>query len=168
MEAGPSGGDAFTSQVSTGQAVAVEHQPEAMAATATAPAVSHPTSLGVHSHKLAMWLFIASESMFFAALIGTYMVNRNRALAGPTAVEIFDIPLTTISTFVLLMSSLTMALAVHATHRGDRRGQILYLGTTIAAGLIFLRFQVYEFTHFSHVDRLGGWRGPRGPWSNCS
>lgn len=143
------------SQITASQAVAIEHASGAATAASDAQAqaevVSHPTSLGVHSHKLAMWLFIASESMFFAALIGAYMVNRNRVISGPSAPEIFDIPLTTISTFVLLMSSLTMALAVHATHKGDRRGQILYLGSTIAAGLIFLRFQVYEFTHFSHA-----------------
>lgn len=143
------------SQITVSQAVAVERAPGAAVAASEAQAeahvVSHATSLGVHSHKLAMWLFIASESMFFAALIATYMVNRNRVIAGPTALDIFDIPLTTISTFVLLMSSLTMALAVHATHKGDRRGQILFLATTIAAGLIFLRFQVYEFTHFSHA-----------------
>lgn len=111
----------------------------------------HPTSLGIPNHKLGMWLFIASESMFFAGLIGAYMFNRGRSLVGPYPEELLDIPLTTISTFILLMSSLSMALAVHASHRGSRRGQIFYLAATVLLGLVFLRFQAYEFIHFRHA-----------------
>lgn len=111
----------------------------------------HPTNLGIPNHKLGMWLFIASESMFFAALIGTYMYYRGRSVVGPYPEDLLDIPLTTISTFVLLMSSLFMALAVYASHRGHRRSQILYLGATVLLGLVFLRFQAYEFIHFYHA-----------------
>lgn len=127
------------------------HAADSEAAAEDHVAHAHETAMGVHNHKLAMWLFIASESMFFAALIGTYMVNRGRFEGGPSAADIFDIPLTTISTFVLLMSSLLMALAVHASHKGDRRGQIMYLAGTVLAGLVFLRFQAYEFMHFAHA-----------------
>lgn len=125
---------------------------EAAAPTQTLEQPSaHHTSLGMANHKLAMWLFIASESMFFAALIGTYMVKHGRAVVGPYPTDLLDIPLTTISTFILLMSSLLMALAVHASHRGNRKGQILFLGGTVLLGIIFLRFQAYEFIHFYHA-----------------
>jgi len=108
------------------------------------------STTGLPNRKLAFWLFLASECMFFGALIATYLVYQGKSLVGPYPDEILDIPLTTISTFVLLMSSLAMVLAVNASQRGDMRGTRLALLATIAMGLTFLGFQVYEFTHFYH------------------
>lgn len=109
------------------------------------------STTGLPNRKLAFWLFIASECMFFGALIATYMVYQGKSLVGPYPEEILNIPLTTISTFVLLMSSLSMALAVNASQRQDIRGTRLALLATIVMGLIFLGFQVYEFNHFYHA-----------------
>ncbi len=84
--------------------------------------VTHaPPSLGLPNQKFGIWVFIASESMFFAALITTYMVFRYRSVVGPHPQDIINIPLVTVSTFMLLMSSLTMALAVAAANRGEAR-----------------------------------------------
>ena len=69
---------------------------------------------------------------------------------GPHPHEILNIPLTTLSTFDLLMSSLLMVLALAAAQRGDRRQTRLWLAGTIVFGLIFLGFQAYEFTQFVH------------------
>ena len=85
----------------------------------------HHTSTGIDSRKLGMWLFLASDCMFFGSLIATYMIYRGRAeemfLAGqgtgPLPHEMLDIPYTSISAFVLLMSSLTMVLALSAVQR---------------------------------------------------
>jgi heme/copper-type cytochrome/quinol oxidase subunit 3 len=64
--------------------------------------------------------------------------------------EILDIPLTSISTFVLLMSSLAMVLALAAVTRGEQRWSRVWIFATAALGLVFLGFQAYEFTHFVH------------------
>src|ERR671926_1698309 len=78
----------------------------------------HPTSTGVDSRKLLMWSFLASDCMFFGTLIATYMVYKNRSLDGPLPREIFDVPYTSVSAFVLLLSSLTMVLALAAIQHG--------------------------------------------------
>ena len=100
--------------------------------------------------KLLMWLFLASDCMFFAALIGTYLVYNGRSLVGPYPTEILDIPLTTLSTFVLLMSSFLMVLALHAIRLGNIPQFRLWTFGVAFFGAIFLGFQVYEFRHFVH------------------
>jgi heme/copper-type cytochrome/quinol oxidase subunit 3 len=104
--------------------------------------------LGVDHRKLAMWLFIGSECFLFGTLIATYMAYRGRSVVGPYPHDILNIPLTTLSTFDLLMSSLLMVLALAAVQRGDRFQSRLWLAGTAFFGLIFLGFQAYEFTHF--------------------
>lgn len=100
--------------------------------------------------KLLMWLFLASDCMFFAALIGTYLVYKGRSLVGPYPVDILDIPLTTLSTFVLLMSSFLMVLSLHAIREGNIPQFRLWTFGVCFFGAIFLGFQVYEFRHFVH------------------
>ena len=98
--------------------------------------------------KLMMWIFLASDCMFFGSLIGTYLVYKNRSLVGPFPVDVLDIPLTTISTFVLLMSSFLMVLALHALRVDDIPRFRLWTFGVAFFGSIFLGFQVFEFTHF--------------------
>ncbi|MBO8140629.1 MAG: heme-copper oxidase subunit III [Firmicutes bacterium] len=121
-----------------------------MPAGAAAHGHEHHTSLGIPNHKLATWLFIASESMFFAALITTYMVFRYRSVVGPHPDEVVNIPLTTVSTFILLMSSLTMALGVSAAQRGESKAVGRFLLFTILGGIGFLVIQFYEWWHLAH------------------
>jgi heme/copper-type cytochrome/quinol oxidase subunit 3 len=113
-------------------------------------AVAHHTSTGLDSRKIAFWTFIGSECLLFGSLIATYLVYEGRSVSGPTTHEILNIPLTSISTFDLLMSSLAMVLALAAVQRGDRIWARVWLGTTAFLGAIFLGFQVYEFQHFVH------------------
>jgi cytochrome c oxidase subunit 1 len=105
-------------------------------------------NLDVDHRKLAMWTFLGSECFFFGTLIATYLAYHGRSVTGPYPHEILNIPLTTLSTFDLLMSSLLMVLALAAVQRGDRAQSRLWLAGTILFGLIFLGFQAYEFTHF--------------------
>jgi cytochrome c oxidase subunit 3/cytochrome o ubiquinol oxidase subunit 3 len=113
-----------------------------------------PTSLGLNSRKLGLWAFIGSESIFFAALITTYLVMkpRNIEFGGPRAHDFLGIELTTLLASILLASSLTMVLALNATERNDQRGIRLWLGATILLGLAFLGGQVYEFNHLFHEE----------------
>ena len=80
------------------------------------------TSLGVSNLKLAFWVFLASDCFFFGSLIGTYMSYRGQSLVGPYPQDVFSVEITSISTFLLLMSSLTMVLAVRAAKIHQRSG----------------------------------------------
>jgi heme/copper-type cytochrome/quinol oxidase subunit 3 len=106
------------------------------------------TSTGVDNVKLAMWAFLGSECLFFGSFISTYLLYRNDVLSGPTPHEIYDIPFTSVSSFVLLMSSLTMVLALGAIHRKDERQMRVWLLATAALGMVFIGGQIYEFTTF--------------------
>jgi len=108
----------------------------------------HHTATGLPSWKVGFWTFIASECLFFGTLISTYMVYKSSSVQGPFPDEILNIPLTSISTFVLLMSSLAMVLALDGVQRGRRGLTIGWLAAVIVLGAVFLGFQVYEFTHF--------------------
>jgi cytochrome c oxidase subunit 3/cytochrome o ubiquinol oxidase subunit 3 len=110
----------------------------------------HATNTGLSNEKLAMWAFLGSECLLFGALISTYFIYRGRSLAGPTTKGIYDIAFTSISSFVLLMSSLTMVLALAAIQRGDERRLRIWLLATAFLGTVFVGGQVYEFTSFVH------------------
>ena len=110
----------------------------------------HHTVTGIDNRKMLMWIFLASECLFFGSLISTYLIFRGDSIVGPLPADVLDIPLTSTSTFVLLMSSLTMVLAVFgAQHNrlGLMKGMLL---ATILLGLAFLGFQVFEFRTFAH------------------
>jgi heme/copper-type cytochrome/quinol oxidase subunit 3 len=138
----------------------------------SAPAAHHYTSTGLDSRKIAIWAFIGSECMLFVSLISTYLIYKGRSIAGPYPHEewvsptgehfnaILNIPVTSASTFVLLMSSLFMVLALAAVQNknvpkhtfGDRLlgSSKLWLLMTAVAGTTFLGFQAFEFTSFVH------------------
>ncbi len=116
------------------------------------------TSTGLDNRKLLMWLFLASECLFFGSLIGAYLLYRGRNLSPPCPQDtvlngvacpgVYDIPFTSISSFVLLMSSLTMVLALAAIQRNDQRGLRVWLLATALLGITFLAGQAFEFTEF--------------------
>lgn len=110
------------------------------------PGLSSRTATSISNSKLGMWVFLGSECLLFGALISTYLLYNGRALTGPTPHDVYNIPFTSVSTFVLLMSSLTMVLAVSSAHRGDERRLRLWLTTTAILGASFIAGQVYEFT----------------------
>src|SRR5262245_12023498 len=109
----------------------------------------HPeTTTGLPHTKLAMWLFLASECLLFGALISTYVLYRGRSVDGPFPHDVFDIPYTSVSAFVLRASSLTMVLALSSAQQGDKGRTRLWLLATAMLGMVFVGGQVYEFTVF--------------------
>ena len=123
----------------------------------------HYTSTGLPHTKIAIWAFIGSECFFFASLISTYLIYKGRSIVGPfphtpwtdpstghVYHPILNIPVTSTSTFVLLMSSLAMVLAHAAVERSDHKWSRIWLLTTAALGATFLGFQAFEFTSFVH------------------
>ena len=116
------------------------------------------TSTGIPNKKVLMWAFLGSDCMFFGTLISTHLIYRKiSATVGGNYLDIrgvFDIELTSFSTFILLASSLFMALAVSAIHKGNLSSTRWMIFGTIVFGAIFLACQVYEFTHFVHAPGM--------------
>jgi heme/copper-type cytochrome/quinol oxidase subunit 3 len=108
------------------------------------------TATGLNMLKLGFWIFLGSETLFFGSLISTYMVYKHESVVGPHPTEILNIPLTSISTFVLLMSSLAVVIALDALQRGLRSRALFWIMAVVVLGSMFLGFQAYEFTHFYH------------------
>jgi len=109
----------------------------------------HTTATGIPNKKLFMWAFLASDCMFFGALISMHLIYRlHETPNAPDVLSIFSLELTSFSTFILLMSSLLMALAVNTCQKGHVGATRKMLIGTIIFGLIFLACQVYEFKHF--------------------
>ena len=106
------------------------------------------TATGLDNRKLGMWAFLGSECLFFGALISSYLLYRGRSLVPPYPEQVYDIPYTSVSSFVLLMSSLTMVLALNAIQRGDHRRLRAWLLATALLGITFVGGQVFEFTIF--------------------
>jgi len=114
---------------------------------------AHPEQHGDHEHdvhftrKTAMWVFLGSECIFFGAMIATFLLYRNTTNGAP-GVELFNIPFTSASSFILLMSSLTMVLAHNAFETRDPRQGRVWLAATALLGAVFLAGQIFEFTEF--------------------
>jgi heme/copper-type cytochrome/quinol oxidase subunit 3 len=115
-----------------------------------AAAMEMHSATGLPNRKILMWAFIGSECMLFGSLIIVYMVYRGKSLVGPYPSDLLNIPFITVTTFVLLMSSLMMVLALSAVQRGDMKWGKIWLFMTALLGMVFLGGQVYEFSHFVH------------------
>ena len=109
------------------------------------------TSTGLNSRKLLMWAFLGSDVMFFGAFISTYLVYRGKSLVGPYPSEILNIPITSVSTFVLLMSSLAMVLGLHYVREGEKNKGTLWILVVVLLGTVFMGFQFVEFREFAHL-----------------
>ena len=128
-----------------------------MAQASAAPphgAEHEATTTGLDHRKMLMWAFLGSDCMFFGSLIATYLVYKDKSLGGPLPRDVFDIPVTSISTFVLLMSSMSMVLAYAALTRGNVKVFRIWLLSTALMGMTFLAFQVFEFRTFAnhHIE----------------
>ena len=102
------------------------------------------TSTNIENRKFAMWVLIASECFLFGTLIANYLVNKGRSLSGPTPQDVYEIDITTLSTFDLLMSSVAMVLALHYCKEKDLRKFQFWTFMVVLGGLIFLGFQYHE------------------------
>ena len=118
-------------------AQAMEHSPE------------HATTTGIDHRKMLIWVFLGSECMFFGSLIATYLIYYGQSVSGPTPADILDIPTTTVSTFVLLMSSFSMVMAYSNIRRGNVRNFRVWILCTAFLGATFLGFQTFEFREFA-------------------
>ena len=110
----------------------------------------HPVT-GLYNGKLGIWLFLASEVMLFGALFSTYVLLRVGAVTWPHGYALLNIPLATVNTFVLILSSVTMVLAWASLKMNDFRKFRLSLGATILLACVFLVIKSFEYGHkFEH------------------
>jgi len=96
--------------------------------------------------SLGMWIFLATEVMFFGGLFASYMIYRvwYPTIFGAASRQL-DIVLGATNTTVLITSSLTMAMAVHSAATGRRKLVLVFLAVTMLLGLVFLGIKAYEY-----------------------
>ncbi|WP_102029243.1 cytochrome aa3 quinol oxidase subunit III [Salirhabdus sp. Marseille-P4669] len=100
---------------------------------------------------LGFWIFIGAEIMLFATLFASYFTLVDRTAGGPTGAEIFEITPVLIETILLLTSSFTIGLAVHAMRLANKKAMLTFFAITLLLGLAFLGVEIYEFVHYVHV-----------------
>jgi len=106
---------------------------------------------------LGMWAFLVTEILFFGGLFAGYAEYRSRfPEAFAAGSHHLDIVLGTINTAVLIGSSLTMAMGVHAAQLGKRKKIAVFLLLTIVLGLVFLGIKAVEYTHKYHEGLIPG------------
>lgn len=100
---------------------------------------------------LGFWVFIGAEIMLFGTLFAAYFVLVDRTGTGPTGADIFEITPVLFETFILLTSSFTIGLGIHAMRKGYTKAMIWFYVLTLVLGVVFIGFEVYEFMHYIHV-----------------
>jgi heme/copper-type cytochrome/quinol oxidase subunit 3 len=134
--------------------VAAAYDPETDAPSHHHPIYDYDSGPPVERGKFAIWLFLATEVMFFSGLIGAYIVLRTAAASWPNPEERLAVGITAFNTFVLITSSWMMVKALFAAERGDRAGILRWLGATIGGGSLFVGIQVYEYLQLAHHGSL--------------
>ena len=97
------------------------------------------------------WIFLGAEIMLFGTLFAAYFTLVDRTGSGPPGAEIFEIGPVLAETFLLLTSSFTIGLAIHAMRLGSKKATMSFMGITLALGLAFLGVEIYEFIHYAHI-----------------
>jgi cytochrome c oxidase subunit 3 len=119
-------------------------------------------ALPLPNGKLAMWMFLVTEIMFFTALIGTYLIIRagipdHPVIRWPAPHDVHLVEwMGAVNTFVLIVSSLTVVLAHHAAGKGNYRNATVYVGVTLVLGCVFLGIKAVEYNAKFEHDILPG------------
>ncbi|MHA0857816.1 cytochrome (ubi)quinol oxidase subunit III [Paenibacillus sp. CMAA1364] len=104
-----------------------------------------------NSNKIfGFWIFLGAEIALFSTLFTVYFVLVNRYASGPSGAEIFELPGVLIETFLLLTSSFTVGLAIHAMRLGLKKPMMVFMGLTLVMGLAFLGIEIAEFFTYVH------------------
>lgn len=99
---------------------------------------------------LGFWIFLGAEIMLFATLFATYFTLENRIGSGPSGAEIFQITPVLFETLLLLTSSFTVGLGIHAMRIGKQKAMISFFSITLLLGLAFLGVEIFEFVTYVH------------------
>ncbi len=121
------------------------YDPSVDAAAHHHPVYDYDSGPPVERGKFAIWLFLATEVMFFSGLIGAYIVLRTAAAEWPDPTKVLAVDITAFNTFVLITSSWLMVKSLFAAEAGDKGGILKWLGLTILGGSLFVGIQIYEY-----------------------
>lgn len=97
---------------------------------------------------IGFWLFLGGELVLFGSLFATFIALRNAHGAGPSAHELFKLPMVATATFILLTSSLTSVMAVQGMHRGNVNAVKVWFSITVLLGWAFLGLEIFEFNEY--------------------
>jgi cytochrome c oxidase subunit 3 len=102
--------------------------------------------------KVGMWIYLCTDAMTFAGFLLGYALLRGRTPNWPVPSDILGLKLSSIMTFILILSSVTMVIAQAKGEARNKKGLITYLAITAFGGLCFLGMQAYEYHHLlNHV-----------------
>jgi cytochrome aa3-600 menaquinol oxidase subunit 3 len=99
---------------------------------------------------LGFWIFLGAEILLFATLFSSFFTLVNRTGNGPAGVELFEITPVLIETILLLTSSFTIGLGIHAMRIGNKKATMTFFAITLLLGLGFLSFEIFEFITYVH------------------
>ncbi len=118
----------------------------------TWPAAPEKATLEAKNKFIGFWLFLGGETVLFASLFATYLALKDKVpdTSMPLAKDLFELPLTFVSTMLLLTSSLTSVYAMYHMKNFAFKKMMLWLGLTALLGLGFLGLEVKEFTTYVH------------------
>ncbi|MBI3859198.1 MAG: cbb3-type cytochrome c oxidase subunit I [Thaumarchaeota archaeon] len=102
--------------------------------------------------KLGMWIFLTTEVVVFGSILGSYLFIRSQVPYWPAPGSIHDIPLGLTNTLVLLTSSLTVVVAVHAIREGNQRLLLAGLCSTFILGAVFMGIKGSEWYQLFHLE----------------
>ena len=109
--------------------------------------IHHRPDTGMYNGKLGIWLFLASEVMLFGALFSSLILIRTSAPTWPRGWVELNVPLATVNTFVLILSSVTVVLAWSYLRLGDLKKGRIFLAATLLCGLTFMIIKGFEYAH---------------------
>jgi cytochrome c oxidase subunit III len=115
---------------------------------------AHPREVDIFGRathgKIGMWIYLCTDAMTFAGFLLGYALLRGRTPNWPVPANVLGLELSSIMTFILILSSVTMVIAQAKGEARNRKGLITYLAITAFGGLCFLGMQAYEYTHLIH------------------
>ncbi|MBO8162673.1 MAG: cytochrome (ubi)quinol oxidase subunit III [Brevibacillus sp.] len=124
------------------------------AVNGTLPPEPEKATLEGRNKVLGFWLFLGGECVLFGSLFATFIALRDQVNGGPTASELFQMPVVALATFILLTSSLTSVLGILAMHRNKVGQMQAWFAITVLLGLAFLGLEIYEFVEYYHHGHM--------------
>lgn len=116
------------------------------------PANPEKVTLEAKNKFLGFWFFLGGETILFATFFGTFLGLRHGVADGPTAKDMFELPLVFIMTMLLLFSSMASVLAVFAMKKNNFKMFKVWMWLTVLLGVGFVGFEIYEFYHYVQAD----------------
>ncbi len=97
------------------------------------------------------WIYLMTDLIIFGVLFATYAVLRGNTFGGPSARQLFQLPIALLETLLLLLSSFTCSLGMLGVHQKHKKSALIWFLITFVLGLAFLVIELVEFSHFVKI-----------------